>query len=76
MSEWIEASRQLPRSGQSCLGFVKPRDRRYKARIRMLEYWVMGPKHFGDTGFYEKTMIYDDPVEVVTHWMPLPEPPK
>lgn len=68
MGEWISVEDRLPQAGQ----VVK-----YKAEI-----WRFGSMDRIDSfsgvfdGEYFGDADYDDHYENVTHWQPLPEPPK
>jgi hypothetical protein len=63
MSEWISVKDRLPANRTSVLVWCPERRNKYTA------YWADGEwTHFA--GFFSFVE------EEVTHWMPLPEPPK
>lgn len=69
MSEWVSVKDGLPPDHTTYLVFI-----RENSGITYIGTSSLNPTK---TGFY---VAYDDegnaPVEEVTHWMPLPEPPK
>lgn len=70
MSEWISIEKQLPKEGEqvlcSGLDFNKGPTRHYG----VLKY------NCGDFSFVDEEEGIYDVWEYITHWMPLPEPPK
>lgn len=65
MSEWIKCSDRLPENGIPCLVFAPE----YDVDGYSIATYTNGRKKWTDNHF---TFI----TEYVTHWMPLPEPPK
>ena len=64
MTEWLPIE-SAPKSGDHCLGYDQINNRVY-------EFWMMASR---EGGFYP--MIYQTQSQYeITHWMPLPEPPK
>lgn len=72
MSDWISVEERLPETGNSsvygsdwCLGVV---DYLGEIYVELVKY-VDVPKPYWKDPFDDRSLI-------VTHWMPLPEPPK
>lgn len=63
--EWISVNDKLPNKTGWCVCLMKDFD------VPMTHYWINEGKNFNmdDSGRWEEL---DD----VTHWMPLPQPPK
>lgn len=71
MSEWISVKDRLPEDGQKVLAFGGG-ERRYYCVAKFF-------KHFNDGGDFWHLGAKDrkySPGYKITHWMPLPEPPK
>lgn len=63
MTEWISVKDRLPKAKETVLAYEAAFDSMSMAyRLPNTEEWI-------DTGDYY-------PLEAVTHWMPLPKPPK
>ena len=67
MNEWRECLGATPKQGQKVLVFTG-------CVVLQAEYWIHEEGiHDADTGFCD---LNQDELFPVTHWMPLPEPPK
>lgn len=73
MSEWISVKDRLPESGVPVLvTFVGYTDN--KLHSDGVARWE--PDLNGYNGGWEWTLDFSDATVEITHWMPLPEPPK
>ncbi|MCB7128181.1 MAG: DUF551 domain-containing protein [Candidatus Brocadiales bacterium] len=63
MTEWISVEERLPKKYKNVLIFVD-------FRLRG------GSWHMNTASYIEEWVHGNDPTPGVTHWMPLPEPPK
>ena len=61
--EWISVEDKLPEEYQQVLAY-------YYGDVYVLAYYDGGFKDFDEQGYP------DEPFEDISHWMPLPEPPK
>lgn len=67
VQEWIPVSERLPENHDSCIVY---RVSSFGGHFSMLRYSKALGWHFYDSEWGDVT------VDDVTHWMPLPEPPK
>lgn len=66
MSEWVSVKRRMPEDDEYVLvAITGMKSYGYERYVRM---------DFRRDGRW--VSAFDEPIEVVTHWMPLPEPPK
>lgn len=63
--EWISVKDRLPKVGTGCVVWYK--SKYTYAHIRTATY--LGSNYFSTTGIQHQTFE-------ITHWMPIPEPPK
>lgn len=63
MTEWIPVIEQRPKDGQDVLGYVHDGE---ETRVVPMNYYK------GEWFDY----IFDTTDDNVTHWMPIPDPPK
>lgn len=66
MSEWISVKDRLPEKFVSVLGYVP----------NLKSYQVVHECFLGSHGDWYTPMAYEEKEIMVTHWMPLPEPPE
>ena len=64
VQEWISAKERLPKEKVNCIVHYK------HAYCDNDDYWAIG------MCFYDGEKFQFDPAYKVTHWMPLPQPPK
>ena len=64
VQEWISVKERLPKEKVNCIVHYK------HAYCDNDDYWAIG------MCFYDGEKFQFDPAYKVTHWMPLPEPPK
>ena len=64
VQEWISVKERLPQEKVNCIVHYK------HAYCDNDDYWAIG------MCFYDGEKFRVDPAYKVTHWMPLPEPPK
>jgi len=69
MSEWISIKEKSPNLGQACI-VAKP------GEILGFSQWGSKDVHFGRWTFIHAPMYAQWLGEEITHWMPMPEPPK
>lgn len=69
MSEWIKCSQKMPPLGEIVI--IAARDMEAVVKVVHIEKAVCN-----GNGFIVLAGSVDLPREWVTHWMPLPEPPK
>ena len=67
MSEWISVKDRLPEKPQNCLVY-------YKHWCTEDDYWAIGMASYINE--IEAFVGIDSKYYVITHWMPLPTPPK
>ena len=72
--KWISVNDRLPEAGQFVLiwkpGYIQPQ------RAKFQEGKETYPEDGGFRWFGDNGHVFLGPYENVTHWMPLPEPPK
>lgn len=79
MAEWISVKDKLPEEGGQYLVFVKEEDEEHGC---VLNAWfnpfelTLVPLEIGWTLLYEFYEFSDRLRGCITHWMPLPEPPR
>jgi len=61
--KWINVKDELPPNETECIGYF---EQPYRGKIKVNEVWFTNNKWYWDL----------DLIENITHWMPLPEPPK
>ena len=64
VQEWISVKERLPQEKVDCIVYYQ------HAYCDNDDYWAIG------MCFYDGEKFQFDPAYKVTHWMPLPEPPK
>ena len=67
MSEWISVEKELPKLGQRVLAWAE--NGKNQTKDLMLQVGFAGEDHW-IYGYHNNNMVG------VTHWQPLPEPPK
>ena len=80
-TQWIPVSEQLPPFGErtSCLVVVAHRNRKNDdVNARFVEAAVYDARDYEWAAEHGEFIRFDceDTTQYVTHWMPLPEPPK
>lgn len=79
MSEWISVEERLPEIGVVCLLYQSyPKDTVFNCRAYPLQ---RNFTKIGGLNYLKKFVLYEDQfcnqgLKHVSHWMPLPEPPK
>lgn len=68
-TQWVSVEDRLPEDGEKVLVFGKCRCSKVKPYTNTAYYYDASNKPYWDMGCYKQD-------EVITHWMPLPEPPK
>lgn len=72
MSEWISVEDRLPKIYQNCAVYINGgRDHKYYRWARF-----NGGYNWDGDGGCNMSHCYADGAHNITHWMPLPEPPK
>ena len=61
--EWISVEDRLPENETQCIGYF---NHKWQVDFRVNEVWFTNNRWYWDL----------DLIENITHWMPLPEPPK
>ena len=75
MDGWISVEERLPKENGNYIVYVQDENSPngegvwYENIVTLVEY------AFGDWTWYENSNEYDI-TDIVTHWMPLPEPPR
>lgn len=64
VQEWISVTERLPEEKVNCIVYYR------HAYCDNDDYWAIG------TCFYDGEKFRLNPAYKITHWMPLPEPPK
>lgn len=85
MSEWIDIKHRKPLKAQTVDIWIVPREDYPAYRLTTMRYeWNGGTEGFWDWHFADESDTREgEPIQMwgiepsqVTHWMPLPEPPK
>jgi len=74
MSEWISVKERLPESPEKGSLPVIIASYSSMRKIYHIGYVEFQKNYFYDR--YNEKIVIDDPYWQITHWMPLPEPPK
>lgn len=76
-NEWIDINEELPPEGIACLLYeTYPEGTTFNLLARPLQRTAV---HLGGMNWQKKFITYENQdryLKYVTHWMPLPEPPK
>ena len=70
MSEWIRKKDQLPAPGATVIAYYQTRGKKWRVSEAIFDGY--GHSKLDKDAWF--TDYYD--IERLTHWMPLPEPPK
>jgi len=69
--EWIDVNDRLPEFGNYLVAYQNPSD--INKRFYVITSWMVRGKWYYDNSGIEPA---EDQTLKITHWMPLPEPPK
>ena len=75
MSEWISVKDKLPEAHGVYIVYVKDENSPYGEGIWYKNIVALAEYAFGEWTWYENGNEYDI-TDIVTHWMPLPDPPR